>query len=820
MIVLKFGGTSVGTVDSIRQVCKILQNNTAQGKRMAVVVSAMSGITNKLITAGQLSAGGDENYLHLLKEIEETHFTAIRELMGVQSQSRVFAQTKRLLNELEDLLRGISLLKEISLRAMDLLQSFGERLSSQIIAEFLKQEGLPAEALDARTLIQTNKSFGSAKVNFEVTNANIGTHFAGNDKLHIITGFVASTDDGQTTTLGRGGSDYTAAIFGAALNADCIEIWTDVDGVLTADPRVVPEAFTLEKLSYEEAMELSHFGAKVIYPPTLQPAFKKKIPLVIRNTFNPSFEGTFISEESGHDELPVKGISSIKDIALLTLKGSGMIGVSGVSARLFSTLAQEDISVILITQASSEHSITFAVAPEVAVKAKEAIDEAFSIEINAGKVDSIEIETGLSVVAIIGENMKHTPGIAANMFAAMGKNGVNIAAIAQGSSELNISTVIEQRHLAKTINALHEAFFLSDKVTLNVFVLGWGLIGGTLLRQIKEQQEYLAQEQGLNIKVIGVANSQKMLLDEKGINLELSKEDILSVGVPSNTPSYIARMKQMNLANSVFVDCTPGMDGVKEYASILDASISICTPNKLCNSGTYNDYKAIQDISARRKVKFMYETNVGAGLPVISPLNDLKHSGDKVYKIEGILSGTLSYIFNSFTLGKSFTDIVKNAKEKGFTEPDPRDDLSGMDVARKILILAREAGFKLEPEDVKVENILPEACLNAASVDEFFEQLQKHEHLFEKRMTEANEEGKVLRFVAALENGEARVVLKAVDESHPFYHLSGSDNMVVFTTKRYLNEPLVIKGPGAGAEVTAAGVFAEIITIGNYLTNA
>ncbi|GAA4831589.1 bifunctional aspartate kinase/homoserine dehydrogenase I [Algivirga pacifica] len=820
MLLLKFGGTSVGSAESIREVCKILKSYKEEGKRCGIVVSAMSGVTNKLIAMGQKASVGDEHYLTLLKEVEELHFSAIRELLLVSAQSPMLAQVKRLLNELEDLLRGISMLRELSLRSLDTVQSFGERMSSAIIAQYLTQEGVPAIQLDARTVVKTNRSFGYAKVDFLKTNANIVRYFEDTKEYPVITGFIGSTEEGETTTLGRGGSDYSAAIFGAALDAESIEIWTDVDGVMTADPRVVKDAFTLSQISYEEAMEMSHFGAKVIYPPTLQPAFQKKIPLYIKNTFNPSFIGTRISVETGHNDLPVKGISSIKDIALLTLKGSGMVGVSGVSSRLFGALAKEDISVVLITQASSEHSITFAVAPEFASKAQTIVNQEFIGEISAGKIDAIEAERDLSVIAIIGENMKATPGIAAAKFSALGKNGINVRAIAQGSSELNISAVIPQRDVAKAVNALHEAFFLSNKMTLNVFMLGWGLIGSTLLKQIKEQAQYLQEEQGLKINVVGVANTSKMYFDENGIDLSLSKEEVLAAGESSDTLKFIERVKALNLPNSVFVDCTAGKDAVERYKDILSESISICTPNKLANSGPLRVYKELQQVAAYRKVKFMYETNVGAGLPVISPLNDLKNSGDRILKIEGILSGTLSYIFNSYKLGTSFAQIVKDAKEKGFTEPDPRDDLSGTDVARKILILAREAGFDIEPEEIEVENILPQECVDAPTVEEFLTALTNNEHVFEERMVAAAEDGKVLRFVASLEDGKAKVGLKAVAEDHPFYHLSGSDNMVVFTTRRYCSEPLVVKGPGAGAEVTAAGVFAEIITIGNYLTHA
>ncbi|MBB3701014.1 bifunctional aspartate kinase/homoserine dehydrogenase I [Flammeovirga yaeyamensis] len=820
MKVLKFGGTSVGSAKNIQQVASILSDYQQNGQRVAVVVSAMSGITNKLIEVGERAASGDETYKSLLKDIESTHLTCIRELIEVRRQSKTIAFVKLLLNDLEDILRGIFLLKELSLRSLDILQSFGERLSSFIIAEYLTQIGVEAEQLDARKIVRTNAVFGGAKVDFVTTNSAITKHFGETDKMQIVTGFIASSESGETTTLGRGGSDYSAAIFGAALNVKEIEIWTDVDGVMTTDPRVVPTAFSLQQLSYEEAMEMSHFGAKVIYPPTLQPAIKKNIPLRIRNTFNPSFPGTLVTSTSGQEDWPVKGISSIKDISLITLSGSGLIGVPGVSSRLFGALARGGVSMILITQASSEHTITFAVAPDDAAASKKIIEEEFFNEMASGKVNPVEVENSLSILAIIGENMKERPGVAAKLFSALGKNGVNIAAIAQGSSELNVSVVIEKKHLNKSLNALHEIFFLSDMAELNVFMLGLGLIGGTLLNQMRDQAEYLLTERNLRLNVVGAANSKKMIFSDTGLDISLEKEAILADGEESNAALFVEKMIEMNLPNSVFVDCTPGESAVKLYEKILMNSISITTPNKIANSSSLDYYLKCQAAAKRRGVKFLYETNVGAGLPVIGPLQDLGRSGDKIIKIEGILSGTLSYLFNTFAAGMKFSDLVKQAKEMGYTEPDPRDDLGGVDVARKILILAREAGYNLEPSDVTVEPILPQACLDAPSVDDFFVELEKANGLFEEKRAEAELDGKALRIVATLdEEGKATVALRAVDSTHPFYGLVGSDNMVVFKSRRYFNEPLVIRGPGAGAEVTAAGVFAEIITIGNFLIN-
>ncbi len=819
MKILKFGGTSVGTPESIMQVAEILQAYKKKKESFAVVFSAMSGITNQLVKVSKEASQSNQEYLKGLKDIEKQHIDTVKKLIDVKTQSKVIATIKIALNELEDLLHGIFLLKELSPRSQDLALSFGERLSTYMVSEYLKQQGMDAEYVDSRELVKTDNTFGYAKVNFKATDKHIKEYFKklGKGTVACITGFISSTDKGETTTLGRGGSDYSASIFGAALDVEEIEIWTDVDGVMTADPRKVKGAFTLTAISYVEAMEMSHFGAKVIYPPTLQPAFNKKLPIRIKNTFNPEFEGTLISEKTKPNDFLIKGISSIQDIALMSLEGGGMVGVPGVSARLFSSLAREKINVILITQASSEYSICFALEPKDAERAKKAIDEEFVNEIQQNKIDPLHVEPDLSIVAIIGDNMRNTPGISGKMFQALGKNGINVIAIAQGSSELNLSVVIPKSDLSKALNALHEAFFLSDVRSLNLYVVGLGLIGGTLLKQIEKQTAYLAEEKLLKINVIAIANSKKMLTNSNGIKLGRWKDDLEKNGNKSSLKHFVEEMISLNLQNSVFVDCTSSKEVIQHYEEILSSSISVVTPNKLANSGSYKDYNKLRKAAFKHGGKFLYETNVGAGLPVINTLQDLKYSGDKIIKIEGILSGTLSYIFNNFKGEKKFSEIVKEAKEKGFTEPDPRDDLNGMDVARKILILAREAGEELEFNDVEVENILPPPCSKAKTVEDFFNELEKNNAVFAKRREEADKQGKVLRFIAKLESGKATVSLQSVDSNHPFYSLSGSDNMISFTTERYKERPLVIKGPGAGAEVTAAGVFAEIITISNYL---
>lgn len=817
MKVLKFGGTSVGTADSIQRVIDIILKNLTQGNEIAVVFSAMGGVTNQLIEAGRQAASGNEAYLELIRGLEKRHFDVIKTLIGVKAQGKVFATIKGQLNELEDLLRGVFLIRELSARTLDLVLSFGERLSTGIIYECLKHRDLDVTYCDARQLIRTDSTFGMAKVDFAVTNQLIRNYFAGNKSLQLITGFISSTERGETTTLGRGGSDYTGSIFGAALDAEEIEIWTDVNGILTADPRKVKGAFTLPTVSYAEAMEMSHFGAKVIYPPSLQPAFGKQIPIRILNTFDTSFEGTLVSKKAEHNGFPITGISSIDEVALINVQGSGMIGVAGVSARLFAALARHQISVILISQASSEHSICFIVDPQFAEEVKIVVTNEFQAEIKARQIDSIVIERNLSIVAIVGENMKKMSGIAGKLFTALGKNGINVVATAQGSSELNISVVIDKSDLAKALNAIHEAFFLSDVRTLNLFVVGTGLIGGTFLRQIDEQQAYLHDEKALRITIAGLANSRKMALDQQGISLEGWKDSLNASEKKMSMHAFIEQMKNYNMPNSVFVDCTSSKEVVKFYESILNSSISIVTPNKIANSSSYQDYRKLKKAAQNHGARFMYETNVGAGLPVINTLQGLIHSGDKILKIEAILSGTLSFIFNTFRKGTRFVDVVKMAKEKGYTEPDPRDDLSGMDVARKILILSRETGLPLELEDVEIENILPANCVAAKTVDEFFVELEKSDAVFAQMAAKAEGEGKVLRFIASLENGKAKISLQAVDGQHPFYSLSGSDNIISFTTERYRERPLVVKGPGAGAEVTATGVFADIISISSSL---
>ena len=828
MKVLKFGGTSVGSPATIQALIEVLKTYHARGDRFTVVFSAFSKVTDTLIEMANRASRGDETYRELLEQVHQRHLDAVAALLRPDYADRriVDVHLAQNFSALGNVLQGIFLLHEVSPRSLDFVVSFGERNSAFLVAHAMQQAGIPTAFLDAREVVRTDAHFGSAKVDFEETNRLVHAHYAAHaGKVLSVTGFIGSTADGITTTLGRGGSDYTAAILGAALDASVIEIWTDVDGVLTADPRRVKKAFTLPSMTYREAMEMSHFGAKVIYPPTILPALAKGIPLVIKNTFNPSFSGTYIGDTPPDASMPaasgegrvISGISSINQINLLTLQGSGLFGVPGIAARLFGALARAGVNVVIITQGSSESSITFAVSPAQAKAAQEAAAQEFIFEIREQLVEPLRIEGGLSVVAVVGENMRYQPGIAGRLFQALGKNGVNIVAIAQGSSELNISVVIPAADETKALNAIHEAFFLSDTKTLHLYLVGVGLIGSTLLRQIEAQAAFLAEKRGLEIKIAGLANSRQMVFNAEGVDLNTWKS-ALDAGEAFSMPHFIEQMKTQNLPNSIFIDNTASEEVAGYYSRILDASISISTPNKQAASSPFAQYRQLKQIAAKRGVLWRYETNVGAGLPIITTLSDLIHSGDRILKIEGILSGTLSFIFNNFREGTPFSSIVKDAQKRGLTEPDPRDDLSGADVRRKLLILARETGLALETSDIEVENILPAPCLAAKSVDDFFAELEKQDGHFEQLRQAAAAQGKVLRFVATLEDGQARIVLRSFDTSHPFYFLSGSDNMVVFTTERYRERPLVVRGPGAGAEVTAAGVFAEVIGMGSLMS--
>lgn len=813
MNILKFGGTSVGSLQSISALLSILKDQQG-AENPIVVLSAMSGVTNALVEMAE-NAGQGRDYSEELKTIEKKHFDVIRALLPANAQNPVLTKLKIYFNELEEILQSVYNLRELSLQTKDLILSYGERCSTVMISHIARQTFPNALYVDGSELIKTDHNFGQAKVNTYLTETLIRDFQESNaDKLLFVTGFIASNDEGRITTLGRGGSDYTAAIWGSALNAAEIQIWTDVDGMLTADPRMVKKAFSLPELSYTEAMELSYFGAKVIYPPTMIPAFLKRIPIVIKNTFNVGFSGTYIKHGTSVSKLPIKGISSIDEISVLNLTGSGMVGKAGFSGRLFSLLSREQINIILITQSSSEHSITFAVKPADALKALALINKEFELELQARKLEYPEVENGLAALAIVGENMKKTPGMSGKLFNALGRNGVNVRAIAQGSSEYNISVIISKPDLSKAVNAVHDAFYANLKRTLHVFCLGTGNIGKTLFTQLEAQMDFLATNNDLQVKVMGVSNTRKMYQNAEGIALNDWEKDLETHGEPADLAVFIKQMKAMNLPNCVFVDNTASHNPIQFYQDVLQSSISVVTCNKIGNSADYEQYVAFKQAARKYGVDFYYETNVGAGLPIIRTLKDLMMSGDRIDRIEAILSGTISYIFNNYKGDKLFHEVVKEAQDKGYTEPDPRDDLNGKDFMRKMLILARDAGYPLEESDIEIESMLPPACLAAATVADFYQELENNTDYFEKLKQEAASGNKVLRYIGKLEAGKVMITLQMVDDSHPFYMLSGSDNIISFTTDRYRDRPLVVKGPGAGAEVTAAGVFADIINVG------
>lgn len=815
MKVLKFGGTSVSDFESIEKLRAIVLGQVSENQPTVVVTSAMGGITNKLDEMASKAEKGGE-IIQAVQEIEDRHLEVIHRLIPAKNQNPVIMQIKLFLNELEELLQGVRAVKELSARTRDKILSFGELCSTTLVAGVLTQEYAKTRFVDSRKLILTDSRYGRARILMEETEQNILEFFNTTDSnLICLTGFIGANAEGRTTTLGRGGSDYTAAIVGAVMGAKEIQIWTDVDGFMTADPRMVSRAFSLEEISYTEAKELSYFGAKVIYPPTMIPAFSKQIPIRIKNTFNPDFPGTVIHGKAKKSKSLIRGISSINEVCLINIQGSGMMGNSGFSGRLFSVLARHGINIVLITQASSEHSITFAVSPTDVREAQKVLAEEFQMELQSHKIETPEIVKELAIVAIVGENMRHTRGISGELFHALGRNGININAIAQGSSEFNISVVISKKDLGKALNVIHEAFFLSPVKTLNVFYVGIGNIGKTLLEQLAENEEFLYQNNSLRIKMIGITNSRHMLFSPDGISLSDWEKVFDESEEKADLEIFIQRMKELNLPNSVFIDNSASAQVVTHYKDIFAANISIVTCNKIGNSGSYEQYKAYRDAVKKHGVDFFYETNVGASLPIINTLKDLLISGDRILKIEAILSGTISYIFNNFQGDKHFYEVVKEAQEKGFTEPDPRDDLSGLDFMRKMLILARECGHELEIEDIEMKGILPDSCMTAIDVPSFYHELEKADAHFEKIKKSAEEEGKVLRLIGVMEDGNVRIELKAVDETHPFYSLSGSDNIIAFTTNRYTQEgPLVVKGPGAGSAVTAAGVFADLVKVG------
>ncbi|AOW10657.1 bifunctional aspartate kinase/homoserine dehydrogenase I [Flavobacterium gilvum] len=814
MKVLKFGGSSVANAENIKLVLDIVINK-AQDEKLVVVVSALSKVTDLLQLAASKATSNDESFKDIVTEIEKKHLEALKQLIPVSEQSGLLSHIKRIINHLETLLDGCFLLGELSARTLDTILSFGELLSSYIIAEALKQKLKNSSYKDSRELIKTNNHFGKAAVNFDHSNQLISDFFASNEnQVVVMPGFIATSEDGIITTLGRGGSDYTAAIIAGALDATDLEIWTDVNGMFTANPKIVKQAQPIATISYQEAMELSHFGAKVLYPPTIQPVLRKNIPIFIKNTFEPQAEGTKISNDVSSQINPVKGISHIDNITLITLEGSGMIGVAGSSKRLFEVLSHEGINVIFITQASSEHSICIGILNSDADTAELAINRAFQIEIAQNKIDPCIVEQKLCIIALVGENMKNHQGLSGRMFSTLGKNNVNIRAIAQGASERNISVVINERDVKKALNSLHENFFEENIKQLNLFVMGVGNVGEKFIEQIHQQKKFLKENLKINLRVIAVSNSRKMYFDEEGMSLK-EWQSLLEKGETANMEQFIAKVKELNLRNSIFVDITANAEVSKTYEYYLKQNVAVVTCNKIACSSAYDNYKNLKSLSRKFNAPFLFETNVGAGLPIIDTVKNLIASGDKVHKIQAVLSGSLNFIFNNFSENYSFHDVVKEAGVQGFTEPDPKIDLSGIDVARKILILIRESGYKMDIEDIENNSFLPAACMETSNNDAFFASLITHANHFESLLAEANQKESRLKFVAQFEDGKASVGLQFIPKDHPFYNLEGKDNIVLFYTDRYVDQPLLIKGAGAGAAVTASGIFADVIRIGN-----
>ncbi len=811
MQVLKFGGSSVANATNIQKVVAIVQKAILK-EPTVLVVSAMGGITDSLLETGNFAATANETYKELLKQMENRHLDAVRELLPIQQQSVTLSLVKQQFNELDGICDGVFLLGELSPRTKDRIVSYGEILSSLMISATLQSLTVNQVWADARKLITTNNYHGNATVDFVATEKKIQDYCKQNPyQLYVVPGFISSGENNNTTTLGRGGSDYTAAIFAAATQATVLEIWTDVSGMMTADPRLVQNAKPIQRISYQEAMELSHFGAKIIYPPTIQPVMSRNIPVWIKNTFAPDEYGTLIENESAVTDSFIRGISSINKISLLSLEGSGMIGIPGFSKRLFEALANESVNVILITQSSSEHSICVGINEADTEKARSSIDRGFSYEIESGKVEPLKVESGLSIVALVGEQMKSHPGVSGKMFGALGRNGINVRAIAQGSSEKNISAVLSAVDVKKAINVLHEEFFETTYKQLNVFIAGTGNVGGKLLGQIKKQSQYLQDDLRLQIQVIGLANSKNIYINEDGIHLDNWKEQLQQA--PAGTiHDFVKLIIEKNLRNSVFVDVTANAEVAGVYGSLLEKSVSVVACNKIACSSAYASYKHLKALSREYNAMFLFETNVGAGLPVIGTLNDLLRSGDKVNRIQAVLSGTLNFVFNNYDGTKPFAQIVRQAQDEGYTEPDPRLDLGGIDVMRKIMILAREAGQHLEMDDISNQYFLPAACFEG-SVEDFYTEMTKQETHFKTIYEAAAAENCKLKFVASYENGKAAVGLRHIPADSDFYHLYGKDNLVLFYTDRYPEQPLVIKGAGAGADVTASGVFADIIRV-------
>ncbi len=817
MKVLKFGGSSVGNAERIRSVLQIIRSYYEDQESIAVVFSAFQGVTDKLLLLANTAMRGDSSYFANLHDIRLIHVDIAEALSTEAGFDKLESKISELVSELKEIVQSAYTLRELTPRIQDMIASFGERLSCTIISEILNQRSIKSSYVFSADIIKTDNNFSHASVLFDQSNKKIVEHFRRSDDIQIVTGFIGSTLNGEITTLGRGGSDYTVAILGAALDAEEIEIWTDVDGIMTADPRKVKDSIPLKAVTFHEAMEMSHFGAKVIYPPTMQPALKKNIKIRIRNTFNPEFKGTLILPKEPHVTFSAKGISSIDDITILRIEGSGLVSKKELTSKIFAALAHENIPPLLITQGSSGFSVCVAISPQFEITAKSAIEHELRLELFDGVIDKIEPERNLAMIAVVGEDMHNTRGISGRVFNTMGRNGINIVAIAQGSSELNISFVIKNDQLTKALNALHDSLFLSQKKVINIFIVGPGHVGSALLGFILDRSELLKKKFSMHINVAGIANSRRMIFDPNGLNINSWRKDLLNSKEESDIELFINTMRNLNLANAIFIDATASDNVVPYYSLILNSSISIITPNKIANTKEYKFYRQLREDALKNNVQFKYATNVGAGLPIINSLQDLVNSGEEILKIEGVLSGTLGYIFNSLNEGKSFSESVKDAKEKGFTEPDPRDDLNGLDVARKLLIMIREIGINMEMKDIQIESLVSAKGAKARTTDEFIDMLKDEDHKYYELVKKAKSENKVLRYVAKYENEKAEVAVEKVSADHPFYRLKGVENITAITTSNHSPYPLVLRGKGAGADYTAFGIFTDIIKVSQFL---
>ena len=810
MKVLKFGGTSVGSVKSILCLKKIVEKE-ARKQPVVVTVSALGGVTDALLSTSRMALEGNESYKAEFEQIVHRHHQMIDTIItDPKKREGLFATVDQLFDQLKSIFFGVYLIHDLSQKTQDAIVSYGERLSSHIVATLIKG----ARRVNARDFIRTEKKNGQHMLSSELTMRLTREAFADMPRVAVVPGFISrDKDTGETTNLGRGGSDYTAAIIAATLDAEVLEIWTDVDGFMTADPRVIKTAYTINELSYVEAMELCNFGAKVIYPPTIYPVCVKNIPILVKNTFNPEGPGTIIKDKIENDRKPIKGISSIAGTTLITVTGLSMVGVIGVNRRIFTALADNGISVFMVSQASSENSTSIGVRDTDADRAVAVLNEEFTKEIQTGAMFPMHAESGLATIAIVGENMKHTPGIAGKLFGTLGRSGISVIACAQGASETNISFVVDSRYLRKSLNVLHDSFFLSEYKVLNLFICGVGTVGNKLIEQISSQYEELKERNRLKLNVVGIASSKNAIFNRDGIDLNNYREQ-LKASDPSNLKRLRDEVIGMNIFNSVFVDCTASQEVASLYQDFLEHNISVIAANKIAASSDYENYERLKQTALSRGVKFRFETNVGAGLPIIGTINDLRNSGDRILKIEAVLSGTLNFIFNDIAADVPFSDTVRHAKEQGYSEPDPRIDLSGMDVVRKLVILTREAGYRIEQGDVKRELFIPESYFQG-SQDDFSRDLPLLDTDFEQRRERLEREGKRWRFVATMDHGEAKVSLQEVSKGHPFYNLEGSNNIVMLTTERYKEYPMQIQGYGAGASVTAAGVFANIMSVAN-----